>query len=134
LLALVSRSRIGGEFWVDDATGYLRRWRMTLELPGGTIAGQGGSTIRLPEVRVEATATYSRFNQPVTIEAPANYIPFSPGVAPLPGQLGRMVQMPRGVAVPARLPRSGEVPARPLALLGLALVGAGLGARRGLRR
>jgi hypothetical protein len=134
LLAFISRSRIGGEFWVDDATGYLRRWRLMLELPGGTIPGQGGTTIRSPEIRAEATATYSRFNQPVTIEAPANYIPFTPGAAPVPGQPGPVVQMPRGVAMPAQLPRSGEVPLRPLALLGLALVGAGLGVRRSLRR
>src|SRR5262249_41807763 len=134
LLAFISRSRIGGEFWVDDATGYLRRWRMTLELPGGTIPGQGGTTIRLPEIRVEATATYSRFNQPVTVEAPAHYVPFTPRAARRPGQGGRRVQMPRGMAMPAQLPRSGEVPVRPLALLGLALVGAGLGVHRGLRR
>lgn len=142
----LSRTRLVGDVWVDPATRYLRKYTFRMDLPAYQAPSQGGAARSVPPIRVEVTTTFARYNQPVTIDAPTGAIPFTPGQAPaaapaaapavtMPAAPVRPVaQMPRPGALPQTLPRTGDLPGWPLALLGLALVGAGTAARRLGRR
>jgi len=70
------------DLWIDQSTGYVHQLKLDVMAQAnlGSLQqyiGQnaGGSTTTLP-VEVKAQLNFSKFNQPVTIQAPANSVPF----------------------------------------------------------